>query len=202
MTIAPDPPVAPFEPDVPGVRHTMLDLAETVYQHMPGCRAEIINGTLVVNPLPDATHARCLTDLLLALPHETGGAVAVHGLGLWLSTGEHDHVVPDLSVVDEDFTDHEVTYNCLPASVFRMVAEITSANPTYETVVKSLAYAGAGVPVYLIGDRTQREAVLLTEPLEGSYRRRAVYRPGESFMLPESVGAEVEIDVDTLLGRS
>jgi hypothetical protein len=35
---------------------------------------------------------------------------------------------------------------------------------------------------------------------DGEYRCRAVYRPGESFTLPESVGATVELDVTTLLG--
>jgi Uma2 family endonuclease len=81
-----------------------------------------------------------------------------------------------------------------------MVVEITSTNHTSDTIDKPLAYAAAGVPIYLIGDRKRREVVLLSEPKNGEYRTRAVYRPGELFPLPESMGAKVELETDILLG--
>ncbi|GAB2896966.1 Uma2 family endonuclease [Streptomyces mayteni] len=202
MTIAPERPVTPFEPGAVDVTHTLLDLAETVYQHMPGYRPEIIGGQLTVNPPADGDHAVSLTGLTLALAALHGKDSRVtQAVGLWLPNGE-DFVVPDLAVVDEDFRDHLIAYNCYSPGIFRMVVDITSTNYASDTVDKPLAYAGAKVPVYLIGDRKNREAVLLTEPRQGTYRRRAVYRPGESFALPESVGAKIEIEVDALIGRS
>lgn len=205
MTIAPERPVTPFEPPAAlEVAPSLLDLAETVYQNMPGFRPEIIGGTLTVSPPADPPHARILTRLMRALEILDDGkdSTVVQSLGLWLPTGKLDHVVPDLAVVDEDFEDHVVAYNCCAPSVFRMVVEITSTNYANDTVAKPRVCAQAEVPVYLIGDRQNREAVLLTDPLEGEYRSRSVYRPGESFTLPESIGAAVELDVDTLLGRA
>jgi Uma2 family endonuclease len=196
MTVAPERPVTA----APATFPDLLTAAELVYQKLPGWRPEIIGGQLIVNPPADGRHARSLSRLfraLDALPLEE--VEIVQAIGLWLGRGE-DHVVPDLAVVDADFEDHEVAYNCHEPSVFRMVVEITSTNHTSDTVDKPVAYAGVGVPVYVIGDRRRREVVLLTDPRDGEYRTRSTYRPGESFTLPESVGAKVELDVDMLLG--
>ncbi|MDF3293129.1 Uma2 family endonuclease [Streptomyces silvisoli] len=59
--------------------------------------------------------------------------------------------------------------------------------------------AVAGIPVYVIADRKHNEVVVLSDPLNGEYRSRAVYRKGQTFTLPESIGAKVEMDVDSLL---
>ncbi|TDC26954.1 Uma2 family endonuclease [Streptomyces sp. 8K308] len=204
MTIAPERPVTPFEPPAAlEVTPNLLDLAETVHRNMPGFRPEIIGGALTVSPPADGQHARSLTGLTLALAALHGKeTLVVQGVGLWLPTGTFDHVVPDLAVVDGDFEDHQMPYNCYAPSAFRLVVEITSTNRANDVMMKPRVYAQAEVPVYLIGDRQNREAVLLTDPLEGEYRSRSVYRPGESFTLPESIGAAVELDVDTLLGRA
>jgi Uma2 family endonuclease len=65
---------------------------------------------------------------------------------------------------------------------------------------KPSVYALAGVPVYVIFDRRNRRVMVLTDPRDGEYRVRAVHRSGESFTLPESLGAPVKLDVDTVLG--
>lgn len=179
---------------------SLLDLAETVYQTMPGYRPEVVGGRLVVNPPADFGHARALTQLTLALaPLESRRVNVVQGVGLWLPDGD-DYVVPDLAVVEEDVRDHLVAFNCYAPHVFRLVVEITSSNLTSDTVEKPLAYARAGVPEYLIGDRRARRVSLLSDPRDGEYRTRSVYRPGESLVLPESVGEKIEIAADILLG--
>ncbi|MFH9351060.1 hypothetical protein [Kitasatospora sp. NPDC017646] len=38
----------------------------------------------------------------------------------------------------------------------------------------------------------------MTEPKDGEYREKVVHRPGESFTLPESIGAVVTMSVDDL----
>ncbi|WP_269853843.1 hypothetical protein [Streptomyces sp. RPT161] len=53
--------------------------------------------------------------------------------------------------------------------------------------------------MYVIADRKHNEVVVLSDPLNGEYRSRAVYRKGQTFTLPESIGAKVEMDVDSLL---
>lgn len=178
----------------------LLDIAEWVFREKPGFRAEIIGGLLFVNPPPDVRHQDALTNLILALSVLHAEETRVQpGIGLWLPNGK-DYAIPDLAVVDADIDDHLVAFNCYAPSVFRLVVEITSSNHSTDTVDKPRAYAEAGVPVYLIGDRRRGEVVVLTEPRDGAYRTRSVYRPGESLSLPESIGAAVKLDVDTVLG--
>ncbi|WP_267887806.1 Uma2 family endonuclease [Streptomyces sp. NBRC 109706] len=179
---------------------TLLDLAETVYRTMPGYRPEVVGGRLVVNPPADGRHADALTSLTLALAVLHGQETRLHqARGLWLPGGD-DYVVPDLSIVDADYERHLVAFNCYAPHVFRLVVEITSSNHGSDTVDKPLAYARAGIPVYLIGDRRNRRVSLLTDPRDGEYRTRSTYLSGESFVLPESVGAKVELAADILLG--
>jgi Uma2 family endonuclease len=196
MTMAPERPV----PSVTEGVKSLLDIAEDVFQHLPGYRPEIIGGQLVVNPPPDGPHQDSIMSLGLALAVLHSGETRIlPGVGLWLPNGE-DYVIPDMAVVDADYQDHLVAFNCYAPGVFRMVVEITSSNRKNDTEDKRHAYADAGVPVYLIADRKRREAVLLTDPRDGKYRTRSVFEPGESLTLPKSVGAEAEVDVDTLLG--
>jgi Uma2 family endonuclease len=197
VTVAPERPVR-VATEGP-VR--LIDVAEMVHQLLPGHRSEILGGQLIVNPPADFPHSKALTKLTLALAILRQGKVeVVQGVGLWLPTGEEDHLVPDLAVVDDDAEDHVVAYRCLEPSVFRMVVEITSTNWRDDLERKPGAYAAAGVPVYVIGDRKHGEVVVLTEPKEGEYRSRTVYRPGESCTLPESIGDKVEVEADIFLG--
>jgi Uma2 family endonuclease len=178
----------------------LIDLAEEAHELLPGHRSEILGGQLIVNPPASATHQASLTDLTLALAVlHRGETRLIQGLGMWLPTGDEDHAVPDLAVVEEGYRDHLVAYRCYEPSVFRMVVEITSTNWRDDVDRKPGYYAAAGVPVYVIGDRKHREVVVLTDPRGGEYRTRAFYKPGESFVLPESIGAKVEVEADAFL---
>jgi putative restriction endonuclease len=198
MTVAPERPVQ-VATEGP-VR--LIDVAEMVNQVLPGHRSEILGGQLIVNPPADIPHGVSLTDLTLALAilHQ-GETQVVQAAGLWLPTGKEDHAVPDLAVVDADYEDHIVAFKCAEPSVFRMVVEITSTNWRDDLDRKPAAYASAGVPVYVIGYREHNEVIVLTEPKDGEYRSRSVYRPGESFTLPESIGAKVEVEADAFLKK-
>ncbi|WP_432746673.1 Uma2 family endonuclease [Streptomyces sp. JH002] len=181
---------------------TLMDLAELTNELLPGYRSEILEGQLVVNPPVDGPHGSSLTGLTLALASLHGGETRVtQAIGLWLPTGREDHAAPDLAVVDDDYQDHLVGHNCYRPSVFRMVVEITSSNWRDDLERKRAAYAEAQVPVYVIGDRKHGRVLVLTDPVGGEYRTRSVYRPGESLVLPESIGAKIEIEADLLLKR-
>src|ERR1043165_8478717 len=83
--------------------------ANRIMDRLPGYRVEIIGGQIIVSPPPDGPHGVALTDLMLPLMaaglHGVTSKV-VQGIGLWLPTGTEDYAVPDLSLVDADFTDH------------------------------------------------------------------------------------------------
>ncbi|MCC3651975.1 Uma2 family endonuclease [Streptomyces sp. S07_1.15] len=181
-------------------RTALLDEAEWISQRLPGCRVEILDGEITVTPLAGAAHAEALTDVTVQLIHLRDRRTrVVQRVGLWLPGGPSDFAVPDLSVIDGDYTNHLVAYNCYAPAAFRLVLEVTAHNYGNERR-KTAAYAAAGIPVYVLADRAERQVHVLTDPCEGRYRKRATYRPGESFALPEAVGEPVRLSADSALG--
>ncbi|MFB7665419.1 Uma2 family endonuclease [Kitasatospora sp. NPDC056138] len=182
---------------------TLLELADAILDRFPGHRVEIIGSEITVSPPASGSHASALTDVMIPFL-----AAGLHGertkvlqaVGLWLPEGPSDYAIPDLAVVDADFRDHLVEFNCYDPAIFRLVLEVTSSNLSDDLKKKPAAYAGAGVPVCLIADRKNRRVMVLTDPRDGEYRVRAVHHPGQSFELPESIGAEVTLFVDSVLG--
>ncbi|GAA1881117.1 Uma2 family endonuclease [Streptantibioticus ferralitis] len=180
----------------------LIDVAELAFQNLPGYRPEILGGQLIVTPRADTPHAESLTDVmmpLLAANLHRGETRVVQAIGIWLPTGEEDYAIPDLAIVDADHQDHVVQYNCVEPAACRLVLEVTSSNWRTDLYTKPELYAVAGIPVYVIGDRKHEEVVVLSDPLNGEYRSRSVYGKGQTFVLPESIGAKVELDVDSLL---
>ncbi|MEU9130014.1 Uma2 family endonuclease [Kitasatospora sp. NPDC048540] len=182
---------------------TLLEAADLISSRLTGHRVEIIGGQIAVTPPADASHSRALTRImatLIAAGMNGDGSEVHQAVGVWLPDGPSDYAVPDLSITDADIDDHPVEYNCYDPAAFRLVLEVTSSNLGDDLKKKPSAYASAGIPVYVIVDRQNRRVMVLTEPSDGEYRVNAVHRPGQSFVLPASIGAEVKLDVDAVLG--
>ncbi|OEV05308.1 Uma2 family endonuclease [Streptomyces oceani] len=181
---------------------SLLETADDLMDRLPGHRVEIIGGILTVTPPPDAAHARSLTDLTLPFV-----AAGLHGeesrvlqaVGLWLPDGREDFTVPDLALVDADIDEHHIEFNCYDPAVFRLVLEVTSSNYANDLRHKVVAYAIAKVPVYVIVDRKHERLHVLTDPVANEYDTHRVHAPGEHVTLPESIGAEVTLDVAEVL---
>ncbi|MDN3262374.1 Uma2 family endonuclease [Streptomyces sp. CSDS2] len=172
--------------------------ANQIMERLPGLRAEIIGGQILVSPAPDGPHSEAL--MLFAAPFQQLGLVrALPGIGLWLPTGPEDYVIPDLSVVDDDYRDHLVENSCYDPVCFRLVMEVTSSNWRTDLRDKVACYARAGVPVYVIIDRHHQRIHLLTSPVADRYQSHGIHTPGELVTLPESVGGKVTLDVARLL---
>ncbi|MCX4758075.1 Uma2 family endonuclease [Kitasatospora purpeofusca] len=181
---------------------TLLEAAELIASRLTGHRVEIIGGQITVTPPADGPHGEVLTDLmvpLLAAGLHRNTCRVVQAIGLWLPGGPSDYAVPDLSVVDADYRDHLIEHNSYDPAVFRLVAEVTSSNYMADVKIKPMVYADAGIPVYLIVDRRNLKVMVLTDPQGGEYRVHAVHHPGQSFALPESIGAAVTLSVDEVL---
>ncbi|MDQ1016826.1 Uma2 family endonuclease [Streptomyces afghaniensis] len=172
-------------------------------ERTPGARFEIIGGLLLVTPPPDAPHARILTDVMAsALDAGIDGdetTSVLQKIAVWLPTGPEDHAVPDLSVVEADIASHMVENNCYDPSCFRIVLEVTAENPDLDLGVKVPAYAAAGIPVYVIVDRTHQRLHVLTDPAGNGYENHRPHAPGEIVALPDSIGAKVTLDVAEIL---
>lgn len=185
-----------------GPQESQLATADSLMEQLPGFRVEIIGGVITVAPPPDGNHASVLTDVMIPFL-----AVGVHGqesrvlqnVGLWLPTGPEDFAIPDLSLVDADFEEHLMQYNCYDPAVFRLVLEVTSSNYQQDLRNKVAAYAEAKIPVYVIVDRKHNRLHVLTDPVAGEYAGHRIHAPGEQIVLPESIGAEVKLDVSAVL---
>ncbi|MFD5433877.1 Uma2 family endonuclease [Kitasatospora sp. NPDC127067] len=181
---------------------TLLETAELISTQFAGHRVEILGGQITVTPPPDGQHGDSLTSisiplLVAGLHGET--TRLIQGIGLWLPGGPSDFAVPDMSIVDADYADHLIERNCYDPVIFRLVLEVTSSNHLIDLKIKPLLYAEAGVPAYVIVDRKNLKVMVLTEPRDGEYRVHAVHHPGQSFTLPESIGAAVTLSVDDVL---
>ncbi|MHC5906793.1 Uma2 family endonuclease [Streptomyces sp. S6] len=191
----------PFFSTVAEKPFSLATIADEIMERHPGYRVEIIGGHLLVTPSPDAAHAIVLTEIMLpflsAGLHGAESKVA-QGISLWLPEGE-DYAVPDLVIVDADVDDHLIEKTAYDPVCFRLVLEVTSGNWKNDLKTKVGAYAAAKVPVYVIVDRKHQRLHVLTDPAEGEYGNHRVHAPGETVTLPDSIGAEVTLDVAQII---
>ncbi|MFF8783984.1 Uma2 family endonuclease [Streptomyces sp. NPDC015125] len=177
---------------------TPLEQADQLRKQLPGHPVEILGGVLTVTPPPGPAHAKGLARLrrpFVAAGLDGGETEILEGLGLWLPGGPENFAVPDLSVVDADFEDHVIEYECCDPAAFRLVLEITSGNYSNGLRTKVTAYGAARIPVYVIVDRKHERLHVLTEPMRDGYGVHRIHVAGEKVTLPESIGAEVSLDV-------
>ncbi|WP_367669692.1 Uma2 family endonuclease [Streptomyces sp. DT2A-34] len=181
---------------------SLSDAADRLWEELPGHRVEILNGSIVVTPPPDGPHQETCFEVGYEFRQagaREAGLRAIPGIGLWLPTGPDDYAVPDVSVVDADFRDALVEKNCYAPHVFRLVLEVTSTNWSNDTAIKVGIYARAGIPVYIVADRTHDEVLLYTDPADGKYPDPQRFKRGQAVPVPESVGVTLDLSVDTLL---
>ncbi|MGW3458965.1 Uma2 family endonuclease, partial [Streptomyces olivaceoviridis] len=95
--------------------------------------------------------------------------------------------------------DHFIENNAYDPVCFRLVLEVTSGNWRDDLKTKVGAYAEAKVPVYLVVDRKHQRLHVLTEPAGSEYANHRVHAPGETVTLPDSIGAEVALDVEQII---
>ncbi|MFI1018129.1 Uma2 family endonuclease [Streptomyces sp. NPDC020965] len=185
-----------------GEPRTLLDEAENLRKRNPGQRVEIIGGVLIVAPPADGAHGRALTKLMrpfMMAGLDGGETEVIQAIGVWLPSGPHDYAIPDLAVVDADVEEHLMEFNCYAPSAFRLVLEVTSSDYQADLRNKVTAYAEAKIPVYVIVDRKHQRLHVLTDPADNEYAHHRIHAPGEQVTLPESIGAEVKLDVEALL---
>lgn len=176
----------------------LIDEANQIMDRLPGYRVEIIGGQILVSPAPDGPHSEAL--MLFAAPFLQLGLVrALPGIGLWLPSGPEDYVIPDLSVVDDDYRDHLVDNSCYDPECFRLVMEVTSTNWKTDLRAKVACYAKARIPVYAIVDRQHQRLHILTDPVRDNYATHHIHTAGEVVTLPESVGGKVTLEVSRIL---
>ncbi|MFM9369478.1 Uma2 family endonuclease [Streptomyces sp. Da 82-17] len=182
----------------PHAERPMIAAANRIMEQNPGYRVEIAGGQILVSPAPDGPHSQALMRFARPFMDEEE-ILALPGIGLWLPTGPEDYVIPDLSVVDDDYRSRLVENGCYDPMCFRLVMEVTSSNWRTDLRTKVGLYAKAKIPVYVIVDRQHERFHVLTNPARDSYATHHIHHPGEKVTLPESIGAEVTLDVAEIL---
>jgi len=146
----------------------------------PGFKAELIEGEIVVTPPPDGSHETAFALLIRQFIRKAAIDVDIAGTkGLIVPEGRF---IPDgtISPVGH-FEDADAWAD--PTGVL-LVFEITSSNPAKDRGAKRRGYAAAGIPCYLLIDRSDGNVTLFTDPAKGDYRAHAQVPFGKPLDLP------------------
>jgi Uma2 family endonuclease len=157
-----------------------------------GYRAELINGEIVVTPPPDGRHESITATVVRQVIRSSATDMDFSGRnGLALpategSTG--NHVVPDTTFTPRQARLFDDARSWMDPQGVAMVTEVTSSRPVIDREAKRLAYATAGIPLYLLVDRTRRHVTLFSEPSGGDYAHAVTVAFGGKLDLPEPFG--------------
>jgi Uma2 family endonuclease len=154
--------------------HNGLDTPE-------GVRAEVIGGSIILSPSPQAQHQSVVKRVQKALlkVFDVDWMFENATIGVPIV----DRYIPDLAIWPFEYIDHAegwvfASEECL------FVLEVTSPRQESRDYAKAAGYSRGNVPVYLLVDRKARECVLHTDPSPTGYRTTASTPFGDPVELP------------------
>jgi Uma2 family endonuclease len=148
-----------------------------------GYKTELIEGAIIVTPLPDAEHA----EILVELNHQ----LCLHG---WYCSWPPPlgKVIPGLTVARRAYFHRGSGEIWQTSQGVSLVVQVTSSSAFIDRDPKRRGYAAAGIPLYLLIDRKRKETVLFGEPRDGDYAV-AEHRPlCDPIPLPEPFSFTLE----------
>jgi Uma2 family endonuclease len=158
-----------------------------------GYRAELIEGEIVVSPPPDGKHETFVLRLAKQINRQSAEELDVATHSSLITPG--GHFIPDAAIGPEDlFYDHGSWAD--PVGVV-MTVEVTSTNPNRDRDQKRRGYAAAGIPFYLLVDRTKGEVTLFSDPSGEDYREDVRVPFGKSIDLPAPFGFTLDTSIFT-----
>ena len=161
---------------------------------MPGFRAELVDGEIIVSPTPDGQHETIIT-LVDTWVREAHDLVLHRNLTLISPEGEY---VPDgIAAPQGTFAGRE--WHSKPDGVL-MVLEVTSGRrgdrkgAERDRGPKRRGYAAADIPLYLLIDRLDGKATIFSEPRGNDYTHSASVALGEELPIPEPLESVLPTD--------
>ncbi|MET8985733.1 Uma2 family endonuclease [Nonomuraea wenchangensis] len=178
------------------VPHTARDLFDAL-PSLPGFRAEVIEGKLIVSPMGTPEHlwiAADLHDALQPLRRERGWRGSPQGPSVCIE-GSRDSLAPDYVLVPPRCArwGQEVL-----SSYVIMVAEVVSPSSVHiDREEKRHLYAVGRVPVYLLIDPVPETPTVTvhSDIADGAYRSIATVPMGKPLPLPAPVDFELDTSV-------
>ncbi|MFD8562852.1 Uma2 family endonuclease [Streptosporangium canum] len=165
---------------------------------IPGFRAEIIDGKLLMSPVGSPEHswsATLLSYALLPTVLERNWRAHIGGVNVCIE-GPRDSLVPDLALAPADCPRWGALE--LFSSGLIMVTEVVSPGSTrVDRDDKPRIYAGGGVPIMLLVDpiATPPTVTVLSAPEDGTYQHRSQVQMGKPIYLPAPVDFELDTSI-------
>ncbi len=192
MTISkPEPAVSDTAP------HVVREIFDAL-PPMPGLRAEVIEGKIILSPLGTPEHSWMASDLhdaLLPLRRERGWKGAAGGVNVCIE-GPRDSCQPDYVLSPPDCP--RWGHLELLSSGILLAAEVVSPGSAHtDRDEKPRIYAKGTVPLYLliapIGD--EPSVTVFSKPAKGAYTAMTRVTIGSPITLPEPVGFELDTSI-------
>ncbi|MEU7054782.1 Uma2 family endonuclease [Streptomyces sp. NPDC046197] len=159
-----------------------------------GYKAEIIRGSVVVSPWSKGYYTRVMrlvcNQLESYLPE---GHIIERTPQLFVFPGVERAYGPDIHAAHEQT--YETQSNHLDGEGLSFVAEVTStATRDGDLTEKVETYGKAGIPVYLILDMQEQQAIVYGSPSPKGYEVRFSKPFGEKLPIPEPLGCTLDTD--------
>lgn len=145
-------------------------------------RAEVIEGRITITNPPCRRHAVIVEEIRRML---IGGLADGEGCfeDTTLEEPRGDRYLPDLAVWPAELV-RAGNVAVLRGERCVLAVEVTSARQATRDFQKRAGYARAGVPLYLLVDRTRHECLVHTKPAGGRYATVRAEPFGNLVMLP------------------
>lgn len=158
-----------------------------------GPRIELVDGSLVVNPVASRSHQRVVLGVVFALQSVSDASVTVLS-DINVRVAPMRLLRPDIVVLDEPGGDLDI----LDAAHVTLVGEVTSpSNSGMDRLLKPQLYAAAGIGHYLRVDLAESvsgaPAAVLYGLDGGHYREIATAAPGEVLAMTEPFAVELDL---------
>jgi Uma2 family endonuclease len=169
----------------------LLDLLDEL--HVPdGYKAEIIRGSIVVSPWSKGYYTRVMKLVCNQLePHLPAGHIIERAPQLFVFPRVERAYGPDIHAAHE--RTYETSSNHLDGEGLSFVAELTSTSTRDEDLTDKVeTYGKAGVPLYLVLDMQEEQAIVFGSPSAKGYEVRFTKPFGEKLYIPDPFGCTLD----------
>ncbi|MEU6914001.1 Uma2 family endonuclease [Streptomyces olindensis] len=169
----------------------LLDLLDEL--NVPdGYKAEIVSGSIVVSPWSKGYYLDVMELVCDQLrPHLPEGHRISCAPFLYAFPGSESAYGPDIHAAHRRA--YRTTSNRLDHEALSFVAELTSPSTrTGDLTDKAEVYGKAGVPIYLILDMQEQQAIVHGSPSAKGYELRLTKPFGEKLSIPDPFGCTLD----------
>ncbi|WP_405928406.1 Uma2 family endonuclease [Streptomyces griseus] len=161
-----------------------------------GFRAELIDGEIVVRPLPDGDHEDYIGLIVDQVTRRARTRMQFSGnKGLKLRSGggcPKNHAIPDGTFAPLELRLFRGADPWMPCEGVALVVEVTTTKPQADREAKRRCYARGGIPLYLLIDRDDSSVTLFSDPENDDYRQLLTTPYGKPLPLPEPFAFDLE----------